>query len=144
MKFILIFGLFLLNATEKIKMSDKSKMTLFDKNSKMNELKYIPKQSKVSHEEISIDMNMDREPENFRLFSAWRSSPIIFGIILSFLGADLTKIIKLAKTKGRIEVIFRHFVPKSLQRHRYFAPEIFWKNDLDLRTIQIAAPKYFK
>merc|ERR1712096_26206 len=73
----------------------------------------------------------------------WRRIPHVFRIIFSFLGGELTNIIKIVPSKGWVEVIFRHLIRKSLKKENYVAPTNFWENDLDLQTLQIETPKYF-
>jgi hypothetical protein len=130
LKLFLILGLFLAHGTEQIEMK------LLDKVSEAKGHKNVPKQSKIpKHFVVKMQKNMG-------LNAAWKQIPNVFQIIFAFLGDNLTEIIKLAPDKGWVEVIFRFYVPKTLQNDNYIAPAFLWKNNLDFRALQIKASEY--
>jgi hypothetical protein len=137
---ILIFGLFLLsNGSENIQIS------LLDNSSEKKEFKDTQKRSRYSQKEIVIEL--EPKPQKKEIYAILKRNHII-GIIFSFLGAELSKIIKLAPSKISIKVMFGHYVAKyvakTLKKQNYVVPTFLWKNEIDLPTIQFAASEYIE
>lgn len=151
--------------------SETVEMPLLNKIIETEEFQYIEKYSKNSQEEVAVELGesliqtenheekeskrhlltqlaVKQNPRKFGLFYAILKRNDLIGIIFSFLGDELSKIIKIAPSKAFVEVIFGHFVAKyvaeTLGKQNYVTPNFLWKNMTDLQTVQIAASYYIK
>merc|ERR1712098_993148 len=87
---------------------------------------------------------MRKKKSKSGFYAIWERNHLI-GIIFSFLGKELGKIISFAPTKGWVEVIFRYYVAKYVAttlNQNFVVPKILWRNDVDLPTIKITASEY--
>merc|ERR1712096_10822 len=98
-----------------------------------------------SQKEIAIEL--EPKPQKSEIYAILKRNHII-GIIFSFLGPELPKIIKLATSKISIEVLFGNYVAKyvskTLKQQNYVVPTSLWRNEIDLPTVQFAASEYIE
>jgi len=129
-KLISILGLFLIcNATKQEIASPVYEIQNVDRNQENHTI--IPKKSS----RLSAFWRTKKQRKTI-FYCLWQHSPILWKIF-SYLGKDLPQIIKLAPSKGWIEVFFRHYVAKYYDD--YEVPTFLWKNDFDHEAIQLTS-----